>query len=313
MGARSQTSGRNTGQAGRLRSRVALAVGIVFVSVAVSVAGVIPSGDPAGAGAPAFRPDLVTRGFDQIQLCREPRDVISREDACRDGGGQIRTVLRITNQVANKGRGPLELAPRAGNGGDCNDNGNPNDDVLVDQVMYLDGNGNGRFDRGADNERRRARAGCRYYHPAHDHYHLDGYAQFELRRERNGKLARRGKKVSFCISDTAPFDTGLPGAPSSRFYEISACEQQDSLNGTSVGWYDEYIWKLSGQEIDVTGLKAGKYCLISRVDPTRDITETNERNNVRKTKIRLNPGAAPAPGEEPRDIRPLRGRCKLGR
>jgi Lysyl oxidase len=272
------------------------------------------AGTPSAGGARAFVPDLVTRPFAEIELCRERDDALENSDACADRGeGEVRTVLRVSNQIANRGRGPLEFAPRTSADGDCNGNGDSDDDIRVDQMLYLDGDGNGRFERGVDTATRERPAGCRYYHLAHDHYHLDGYAKFELRRERNGKLARKGRKVSFCISDTARFDTGLPGAPSSRYYDIVDCDQQDSVSGTSVGWYDEYRWKLSGQEIDVTGLRRGKYCLISTADPGRGIKELEEGNNTRKARIRLNPRAAPALGDGTRHLTPLPGRCRLGR
>jgi Lysyl oxidase len=307
------TARPNAEAARRPWARVFVA-GCVTLASAAAIVAVDAGTSSAGRAASPLRPDLTTRPFAEIELCREHSDVIQRDDACTtEGQGRIRTVLRITSQVANTGRGPLEFAPTAPSDGDCNHNGNPDDDLRVDQVLYVDGNGNNIFDRGTDTQQVRRPAGCRYYHPAHDHYHLEGYASFELRSERTGRLARKGKKVSFCISDSRRFNTGLPGAPTVPFYDIAACDREDSVSGTSVGWYDEYTWKLSGQEINVTGLRPGRYCLISKADPGGAILERLERNNVRRARIRLNPRAAPPPGADPRRISPLRGRCRLGR
>ncbi|HJR37734.1 MAG TPA: lysyl oxidase family protein [Nocardioidaceae bacterium] len=266
------------------------------------------------AGAATLKPDLSTRHFKHIRLCQEAPDVITKDDACTGSG---RTVMRITNQVANRGAGPLEFAADdSPTQPDCNPAPGATDDIIVDQVLYLD-DGDGGFERDEDTDFRTRRAGCRYYHPAHDHYHLDGYAKFELRSEKTGKRAARGRKVSFCISDSFPFDLGMLGAPADAYYEITGCEGRESITGTSVGWYDEYIWKISGQEIDVTDVPAGRYCLISEADPGGELREKTTRNNDRGQRIRLDP--ADAPSNPPGSLDPvsapveeLSGRCRLG-
>jgi hypothetical protein len=50
--------------------------------------------------------------------------------------------------------------------------------------------------------------------------------------------------------------------------------------GVSVGWKDDYYWRIPGQEIDITSLPTGKYRLLVEVDPRNYFRETNERNNV---------------------------------
>jgi hypothetical protein len=50
--------------------------------------------------------------------------------------------------------------------------------------------------------------------------------------------------------------------------------------GVSVGWKDDYYWRIPGQEIDITSLPNGKYRLLVEVDPRNYFRETNERNNV---------------------------------
>ena len=50
--------------------------------------------------------------------------------------------------------------------------------------------------------------------------------------------------------------------------------------GTSVGWKDDYYWRIPGQAMDITALPAGKYRLRVTVDPENWLQESNERNNV---------------------------------
>ena len=45
--------------------------------------------------------------------------------------------------------------------------------------------------------------------------------------------------------------------------------------------------RVSGQELDVTSLAEGAYCLVSRADPENRLQESNERNNIRTTRIEL--------------------------
>jgi hypothetical protein len=75
-----------------------------------------------------------------------------------------------------------------------------------------------------------------------------------------------------------------PGSPRRKYY--GGC-RRDSVGGISIGWGDLYSAKVSGQELDVTSLAGGAYCLVSRADPENRLQESNERNNVRTTRIEL--------------------------
>ena len=50
--------------------------------------------------------------------------------------------------------------------------------------------------------------------------------------------------------------------------------------GTSVGWKDDYYWRIPGQAMDITNLPLGKYRLSVKVDPRNWFRESNERNNL---------------------------------
>ena len=57
--------------------------------------------------------------------------------------------------------------------------------------------------------------------------------------------------------------------------------------GISVGFGDVYSAWRDGQYIDVTGLPAGTYYLVHRVNPNRRLMESNYANNVSSLKVAL--------------------------
>jgi lysyl oxidase len=77
------------------------------------------------------------------------------------------------------------------------------------------------------------------YQDCHGHYHLKGYASYELRFP-DGTLAAIGHKQSFCITDSVPV---VVGSPSSGY----DCDFQ----GLSSGWADVYDRGVPGQWVDV--------------------------------------------------------------
>jgi lysyl oxidase len=262
---------------------------------------------PVATAAPLL-PDLKPLGSGAIRLCKEKSTALFHKDACTGTG---RTVIRTTTKTGDSGKGPLELAavPHAqdipedchGDGDvDINGDGIPDDnDVLVAQRVFNDANGDGVFKRSIDTSATSSIVGCRYYHAIHHHYHLEAFASFELVNAQTGQLVRGSDKVSFCINDTGSFDLSLPGAqqPSSSglgYYSYLDCAPRDSVQGVSIGWADTYGWKTPGQEIDVTGLPAGDYCVVTQTDPDNHLAESNEGNNVRRVRFHIDPAKAPA-------------------
>ena len=213
-------------------------------------------------------PDLVTMPFDAISIGHE--------------GG--RTVLRFGNTVGNQGIGVLELRPRRR---DCDGDGDVSNDRLAIQRIYEDTNASGAFERGTDLIARTVEVGCMVFHPAHDHWHLQGFARYELRSIATGETVAASPKVSFCVRDSVPAFADLPGF--SRFPYYGACSR-NSITGLSVGWADLYDASLPGQDLVVTGLPNGRYCLSSTADPKDGIDEADETNNARSLLLRLRDG-----------------------
>jgi hypothetical protein len=222
----------------------------------------LPSAAASTSASRDLLPDLVTRRPAKILLQVTKRG---------------KRLVRFSNEVVNIGIGPLELRPRAD---DCNGNGDLRDDRTSYQRIYRDAKADGAFARGVDVGFRTRRAGCTRFHPAHKHWHFEALAEYALR---PAVPLGSKKKVSSCVLDTRP---RLPKAGSPRRKYYGSC-RRDSIGGISIGWGDLYGARVSGQELDVTTLGDGVYCLVSGADPEDRLLESNERNNVRTTRIVL--------------------------
>jgi Lysyl oxidase len=223
----------------------------------------LPSAAASTGSSRDLSPDLVTRKPYKIFLQVTPRG---------------KRLVRFSNEVVNIGIGPLELRPRAD---DCNRNGILDDDRTSYQRIYRDANGDGAFARGVDVGFRTRRAGCTRFHPTHKHWHFEALAEYAFR---PAVPLGSKKKVSSCVLDTRRRLPKLPGSPRRKYY--GGC-RRDSIGGISIGWGDVYGARVSGQELDVSTLADGVYCLVSRADPENRLQESNERNNTRTTRIVL--------------------------
>jgi len=65
------------------------------------------------------------------------------------------------------------------------------------------------------------------------------------------------------------------------------------LEGIAVGSGDIYVPAKEGQYVDITGLAAGDYDLVHRVNVGRLLRETNYANNASSMRIRLLPPPTP--------------------
>jgi hypothetical protein len=246
----------------RRDTRLGVIACALAVVLALAAAGTALAGAHRGTHARLY-PDIVVRPISGVDL---------------ESGAGVRT-LRFSTIIGNRGPGVLELVPKAE---DCNGNGDFDDDRTAYQQIYEDTNDDGYYDAG-DAWVRERKAGCSYFHPAHDHWHFEEFARYDLLRPVSGKIVRTSEKVSFCVRDSLRFGD-LPGSPESSHY--GDCTQ-DSTTGLSIGWSDFYPWFLEGQELDVTGLRDGRYCLRMTVDPADRIRESDETNDTRSKLIRL--------------------------
>ena len=257
------------------RGRLAAAVGGAAAVLATGLLATSPA--PVAAGPTALQPDLVTLAIQQEEMAME-----------RDGG---RTRLRFTNEIGNRGGGPLEMFPSE-EGSDCDGDGDSSNDRDATQRVFADSNRSTAFERDADEVASERIFGCMRYHAAHDHWHVLQTSTYELRSEPSGKVVTRIRKVGFCHSDyrlAFPDESTQPtGTYPINPAGVTGC-QSFSIQGMSPGWADAYLLSLPGQDLDVTGLPRGPYCLTSRADPDSLLTELDEDNNVRRVHLFLRP------------------------
>lgn len=154
----------------------------------------------------------------------------------------------------NAGAGPMEIR-----GGEVTGSTTQN---MYQRVYYSDGTFYNNL------------AGVFEYHPEHNHFHFDEYAEYRLTNT-NGTLIV-GAKNSFCLLDTDKIDGRLPGA--ARKAQYTSCN--NVVQGISVGWGDAYRYYVAGQSLDVTNLPKDTYTLSIITDPDNRILETNKSDNV---------------------------------
>src|SRR4051794_7831242 len=148
------------------------------------------------------------------------------------------------------------------------------------------------------------------YSEDHDHWHLLGFDHYELRRAGDYKLVAPDQKTGFCLGDRYNTDTTrrLPGEPAAGFY-TSYCGRGNTellslVEGISVGYGDVYFANLEGQFVDLTGVPAGQYYLVHRVNADRKLVEADYSNDAASVLIEVSwpDGTSAAPS-----VKSLRG------
>ena len=126
----------------------------------------------------------------------------------------------------------------------------------------------------------------------HRHWHLLGFESYELRAP-DGRTVGRDHKTGFCLGDRydAEADTRVSGEPSEAVWTQECGRGQPERlrinEGLSPGYGDDYVPLLEGQYVDVTELPPGRYILIHRVNPGRDLRESSYANNAASVLLQL--------------------------
>ena len=127
----------------------------------------------------------------------------------------------------------------------------------------------------------------------HEHWHLLGFERYELRRAGGGTRRVTDRKTGFCLGDR--YRTGgraLPGAaagaplhqplrPRRRPTGCASSRASPSATATTIAA------NLEGQSLPLTGLAAGRYVLVHRVNVRRRLRETDYGNNAASLLLRL--------------------------
>ena len=168
--------------------------------------------------------------------------------------GVLQWVIRFDTTVWNAGTGPLHLVP-------VNSGGR----TTVWQYVYSTNTATGE-------PVEKHNAGEAEFHSAHNHWHFQDFAKYELYKKsdwdgRTGQKRGEGVKTTFCIIDT----THVSGTLSARYTQCG----QTSVTGLTVGWGDTYTADLADQWVVVgqSKLENGEYVLRSIADPLNKLKE----------------------------------------
>lgn len=128
-------------------------------------------------------------------------------------------------------------------------------------------------------------------HPTHEHWHVEGWAQYQLWSVKEngdrGELLITTDKHSFCIWDEDDYDLKMTAASQSRQY-FYTCNRQ--VQGMSVGWSDTYRARVDGQEMDLGNLGDGQYIFRSIINPDKKFMEGSYDNNTNEIYLEINNG-----------------------
>jgi hypothetical protein len=125
--------------------------------------------------------------------------------------------------------------------------------------------------------------------------------RYELRRAPGGRLVRPDRKTGFCLGDR--YDTResvrIDGEPEEPLWTEECGRGEPRLleiaEGISPGYGDDYVPRLEGQYVEITGLPAGRYVLVHRANPGRTLEESDYGNNAASVLLELSRPAGEIP------------------
>jgi Lysyl oxidase/WD40-like Beta Propeller Repeat len=229
----------------------------------------VPLGGPRWVDQPAWRPQIsLERSPDMDQ--QPPSDLSFQ---VTDGG---RFLLGFTSASDNVGLGPLSIvASRPSRAMPA---------MRASQRVRLIGGGAKTY------------PGVGFLRftiaPPHEHWHVQDFQRYELRRTSDHSLVVADRKSGFCLADHWAQVAGrVPGKPRHPVF-MSNCEQFEPgalavQQGTSVGYTDRYPAYFHGQNLDVTRVPAGTYVLVHRTNPDLALSELRYENNAASLLVRF--------------------------
>jgi hypothetical protein len=119
------------------------------------------------------------------------------------------------------------------------------------------------------------------YDACHDHFHFEGYAQYDLIDSMSNQVLPIGVKHGFCLRDLGSWDGSVP-ADRCAAYD---CDYQ----GLGVGCYDVYVPELDCQWVDITDVPPGEYVLRVTINSEQRIAELDRSNNSASVRIMITP------------------------
>ncbi len=219
---------------------------------------------PASAVQPGdpYYPDLITRPPSSVHLQRSKGTSTRR--------------LFFSNTIGNIGDGPLELRPE-------NDSTTGLTNAFQEVYTRTPGTAKGGIRMTLVST---TLIGTFVFHPAHNHWHMEDFARYELRSINpdgsTGQVVATTQKVSFCMIDTDTINSTLPNFGMGLSHSCG----QSARQGVKVGMGDTYSSSLPDQFIDITMIADGTYRLLTVADPNTPerpggrLLELNDSNNA---------------------------------
>ena len=121
------------------------------------------------------------------------------------------------------------------------------------------------------------------FHEAHNHWHINGVALFEVRigSSTGPVFGSISVKTTFCLIDWYKLD-GNSKTPERAYFDCNG-----SYQGISPGWVDQYHQATEGQDLDISGIPEGTYYLVSTSNPDRVFIEKDFSNNMAWVSFRI--------------------------
>lgn len=238
---------------------------VISVLLALALATTVGAASVAGGrSAPAgLLPDLRTVVPAHLQLVNEHQ----------------RETLRFSNGIANTGAGPWALRPEP-----SIEFARANNLSSVSAVQEI--RDSGAFYQCGEQPKQvtacynvvsESVAGTFLFHQAHNHWHIDHVALFEVRRgsPTGPVVGSNSIKTTFCLIDLYKLDDNSPSSER-VFFDCYA-----SFQGISAGWVDQYHQSTEGQQLDLTGVPDGSdYYLVSTANYSGIFKESDTTNNT---------------------------------
>jgi Lysyl oxidase len=235
----------------------------VVIAITLSAAAIATAGRSPAAGTERL-PDLDQEPPGELEITT--------------GGPAERPVYRLgfRSAVRNVGRGPLVIAGRRP--------GLDRETMTAEQLIQ----------RSHGPQEVVPNVGRLRYvvSPDHRHWHLLGFDRYRLRRAGRSAAAVDDRKTGFCLGDR--YRVGgrrLPGTPRQPVHDTRCGLDRPGLTGIregiSVGYGDDYAATLEGQYLRLSGLPAGRYVLVHRVNEGRHLRELRYRNNAASLLLQL--------------------------
>jgi hypothetical protein len=126
----------------------------------------------------------------------------------------------------------------------------------------------------------------------HRHWHFLDFERYDIVTP-DGETVGRDEKTGFCLGDRydAARSVELPGEPEQPVWTQECGRGQPERlivrEGISPGYGDDYVPRLEGQSIDITGLPAGRYVLRHRVNVDRALRESDYGDNSAEVPFEL--------------------------